>query len=131
MTVRTCLDDRQWAKFSSAIQASLTRRGRPAKDTRKFVEAVFWIHRTGVPWRDLPCEFGSWQTVFTRFDRWSKRGVWRKIFQVLRTDVDDEWHTIDATINRAHQHSAGGKGGPKNKRLAGPWGELQRKFILS
>jgi putative transposase len=76
-----------------------------------FVEAVLWWRRTGVPWRDLPVEFGPWKTVFNRFDRWSKKGTWTRLFEGLRTDRDDEWHSIDSTINRAHQHAAGGKGG--------------------
>jgi len=60
---------------------------------------------------NLPDEFGPWKTVFNRFDRWSKNGRSTRLLEVLRTDVDAEWHSIDATINRAHQHAAGGKGG--------------------
>ena len=81
-----------------------------------FIEAVLWIHRTGAPWRDLPSDFGPWKTVFNRFDRWSKLGRWQGLFEALKDDVDDEWHSLDATINRAHQHSAGGKGGPRPRR---------------
>lgn len=80
-------------------------------DDRNFVEAVLWIHRTGAPWRDLPADFGPWKTVYNRFDRWAKRGTWQALFERLSTDIDDEWHSIDSTINRAHQHAAGGKGG--------------------
>jgi transposase len=74
---------------------------------------VLWWRRTGAPWRDLPDEFGPWKTVFNRFDRWSKNGKWQRLFEALQTDIDGEWHSLDSTINRAHQHSAGGKGGPK------------------
>jgi transposase len=49
--------------------------------------------------------------VFNRFDRWSKKGTWTRLFEGLQTDRDDEWHSIDSTINRAHQHAAGAKGG--------------------
>ena len=108
--LRLQLNDAQWQRVE-AFLASERSAGRPAKDNRKFVEAVLWWRRTGVPWRDLPKEFGPWKTVFNRFDRWSKQGRWRRLLLALQTDVDDEWHCIDSTINRAHQHSAGAKGG--------------------
>ena len=87
---------------------------------RNFIEAVLWWRRTGAPWRDLPGEFGPWKTVFNRFDRWAKNGKWDRMFQVLQTDVDDEWHSLDSTINRAHQHAAGAKGGRKRTRSVVP-----------
>ena len=108
--VRRQLDERQWSKVE-AILISQRGVGRRAKDDRKFIEAVLWWRRTGVPWRDLPEEFGPWKTVFNRFDRWSKTGRWMRLFQALRTGRDDEWHSLDSTINRAHQHASGGKGG--------------------
>lgn len=108
--VRTQLDERQWARIA-AVVVSKPVAGRPAKDDRNFIEAVFWWRRTGVPWRDLPDVFGPWKTVFNRFNRWSKNGKWTRLFEALSTDRDDEWHSIDSTINRVHQHAAGGKGG--------------------
>lgn len=108
--LRRQLENGQWAKIELVL--SLERgAGRPAKDDRNFIEAVLWWRRTGVPWRDLPEEFGPWKTVFNRFDRWSKKGKWTRLFHALQTDSDDEWHSLDSTINRAHQHAAGGKGG--------------------
>ena len=80
--VRTQLQDRQWLKIQ-AVLASERGPGRPAKDDRNFVEAVLWWRRTGVPWRDLPGEFGPWKTVFNRFDRWSKTGKWGRLFHAL------------------------------------------------
>lgn len=115
--VRRQLEDWQWSKIAT-ILASERGAGRPPKDDRNFVEAVLWWRRTGVPWRDLPDAFGPWKTVFNRFDRWSKKGKWERLFDALRTDVDGEWHSLDSTINRAHQHAAGGKGGP-NRTLSG------------
>mgnify|MGYP000007462793 CR=1 FL=1 len=87
------------------------RAGRPGRDDRNFLEAVLWWRRTGAPWRDLPSDFGPWKTVFNRFDRWASQGIWQRLFETLRQDPDDEWHSIDSTINRAHQHAAGAKGG--------------------
>ena len=66
VTVRTQLDDRQWAKLERIIE-SQRGRGRRGRDDRNFLEAVLWIHRTGAPWRDLPDAFGSWKTVYNRF----------------------------------------------------------------
>jgi transposase len=114
--VRVQLDERQWARVE-AILAAEQGAGRPARDDRSFIEAVLWWRRTGVPWRDLPEDFGPWKTVFNRFDRWAKNGKWNRIFQALQTGRDDEWHRIDSTVNRAHQHAAGGKGGPQYRAL--------------
>jgi putative transposase len=108
--VRAQLREEQWSKIEAVLE-SQRGAGRRGSDDRQFVEAVLWWRRTGVPWRDLPSEFGPWKTVFNRFDRWSKRGKWRRLFDALRTDPDDEWHSLDSTINRAHQHAAGGKRG--------------------
>lgn len=85
--------------------------GMPGRNDRMFIEAVLGWQRTGVPWRDLPGEFGPWQTVFNRFDRWSKNGKWRRLLDAMRSDPDTEWHSIDSTIHRAHPHAAGAKGG--------------------
>jgi len=71
-----------------------------------FLDAVLWIARTGAPWRDLPERFGPWNSVFKRFDRWSKTGVWQRVFEALQ-DLDLEWLMVDATIIRAHLHAAG------------------------
>jgi transposase len=66
--VRRQLDERQWSKISAILEAERGA-GRPGSDDRNFIEAVLWWRRTGVPWRDLPSEFGPWKTVFNRFDR--------------------------------------------------------------
>lgn len=117
MAVRLFLDDAKWAKIEAflASEKGRERRGRPSDKTRLFVEAVLWRQRTGAPWRDLPSEFGPWKTVFNRFDRWSFSGKWARLFKAVQLDVDEEWHSLDSTINRAHQHAAGGKGGPNCK----------------
>lgn len=108
--VRLQLDEQQWQRIKAAL-GGLKRGGRPGRYDRNFVEAVLWWRRTGAPWRDLPSDFGPWKTVFNRFDRWASKGIWQRLFEALRQDRDDEWHSIDSTINRAHQHAAGAKGG--------------------
>lgn len=85
--------------------------GGTAKDNRLFVEAVLYRYRAGIPWRDLPARFGDFRVVHTRHMRWSKSGVWERVFKHLAADADNEYAMIDATIIRAHQHAAGAKGG--------------------
>src|SRR5205814_7597813 len=128
--VRKQLAEWQWMKVS-AFLAGERGAGRPARNDRNFIEAVLWWRRTGVPWRDLPSEFGPWKTVFSRFDRWSRTGKWQRLFAALRTDVDTEWHSIDSTINRAHQHAGGGKGGARCRRSAGRAAARRRRCISS
>ena len=83
--------------------------GLHGRDNRMFVEGVFWIVRTGSPWRDLPETFGDWNSVFRRFNRWSIKGVWYRIFEAMSDDPDFEYLIVDSTIVRAHQHAAGPK----------------------
>ena len=78
-----------------------------AADNRLFVEAVLFRFRAGIPWRDLPERFGDWKIVYQRFNRWAKSGVFEGVFRLLASDHDSEYMMIDATIVRAHQHSAG------------------------
>ena len=128
MGVRRQLNDVQWARVEAFLRADYTT-GEPGHDDRNFIEAVLWWRRTGVPWRELPTEFGPWKTVFNRFDRWSKNGKWMRLFGALQTDVDDEWHSLDSTANRAHQHAAGAKGGPKPMRSAPHAADARPRFI--
>ena len=95
--VRRQLDERQWGKIEAVLSVQRGA-GRRAKDNRNFVEAVLWWRRTGIPWRDLPDEFGPWKTVFLRFDRWSRSGKWSRLFEALQTDRDDDFwaHTGEA-----------------------------------
>jgi transposase len=82
------------------------------------LEAMLWILRTGAPWRDLPPEYGSWRTVYTRFSRWSQKDVLRRVFDKLAQEHDGEGYMIDGTIVRAHQDAAGAPKKAGNKRLA-------------
>jgi len=110
---RLVLSDDQWARISSLIIGRPDQRGSTGRDNRMFVEGVLWIIRTGSPWRDLPEVFGEWNSVFRRFSRWSRKGVWQRVFEALSDDPDFEYLIIDSTIVRAHQHASGAKGGLK------------------
>jgi transposase len=110
------LTDAQWQKIEPIIKR--TRQGPPSKlGDRMFVNAVLYRARTGIAWRDLPERFGTWNTVYNRFCGWSKRGEWARVFKALRVNVDSSAIILDASIVRAHQDAAGGKGGSKIMRL--------------
>ena len=104
--VRLWLRDDQFDRIAALLPGKAGD-PRSAADNRMFVEAVLWLARTGSPWRDLPTEFGAWNSVYQRFARWSRRGVWHHVFAELAQDVDFEEVFIDSTIVRAHQHAAG------------------------
>ena len=113
------ISDEQWAKIKHLLPGKAGDPGRTAEDNRLFVNAVLWIARTGAPWRDLPERFGEWNSVFQRYNRWCKKGVFERVLQVWK-DPDLECLMLDSTIIRAHQHAAGArkKKGP-SRLLAG------------
>lgn len=106
-TRRYALRDDQWERIRGMLPGREETCGVTAKDNRLFVEAVLFRYRAGVPWRDLPERYGDWKNVHRRFSRWAKNDVWERIFSHLSGDADNEYAMIDATIVRAHQHSAG------------------------
>ncbi len=109
MTRRYGLRDDQWARMEHLLPGRVGHVGGTARDNRRFVEAVLYRYRAGIPWRDLPERFGGWKNTHTRFSRWAERGVWERVFAALSADADNEYAMIDATIVRAHQHSAGAR----------------------
>ena len=80
-------------------------RGPPISDKRRMVNGILWVLRTGAPWRDMPERYGNWNSVFVRFTRWSKIGVWDAAFETLASlgPPGDKEHATDSTIVRAHQ----------------------------
>lgn len=111
------ISDADWARVS----AVLPRRRGPTADDRLFVNAVLYVAKTGLPWRDLPDRFGPWNTAWRRFDRWARRGVWQAVFEALQ-DPDLEWLILDSTVIRAHPHAAGAK-----KKRTGPGARTTRR----
>jgi len=107
------LTNKQWERLRPLLPPQKTRRGRPPKDHRQILNGLLWLNRTGAPWRDLPDEYGPWQTVATRFYRWRRAGIWDRILADLQQHADAEgkldWslHHVDGTMIRAHQHAAG------------------------
>jgi transposase len=107
-----------WGRIKDFLPGQDGDPGVTAQDNRRFVNAVLWIAKTGAPWRDLPERFGNGNSVWRRFDRWAKKGVWRRVFEELK-DPDLEWLILDSTVIRAHQHAAGAvKRGAPTKRWA-------------
>lgn len=114
---RLILTDSQWDKIAPHCLGKITDIGRTGTNNRLFVEAVLWIARTGSPWRDLPVEFGKWNTIFKRYRDWVKAGVFEKIFAAVNDAADLEYAMIDvsstaAQVVKVHRHGQGAKGGP-------------------
>lgn len=129
MSRRYALRDDQWERIKELLPGREGMVGVTAKDNRLFVEAVLYRYRTGIPWRDLPERFGDFRVVHTRFSRWSKTGVWQQVFEALAADADNEYALIDATIVRAHQHSAGAEQStPEQEAIGRSKGGLSTKI---
>ena len=94
----------------------------PALPDRMFFEALLYLARTGIPWRDLPAEFGRWDAVYNRFRRWVASGALQRLFEQLTDEPrfgEVRRVLIDSTIVRAHQHAAGAR---RKKKSSGPGG---------
>src|SRR3954471_17461683 len=127
MRHRHAISDDDWDRIKDLLPGRAGTPGVTAKDNRLFADAILWIGKTGAPWRDLPERFGNWNSVWRRFDRWARRGVWQEVFEALQ-GPDLEWLILDSTIVRAHPHAAGAKkgltaqAGSKSKPSAGAAG---------
>ncbi|MCG8609454.1 MAG: IS5 family transposase [Pseudomonadales bacterium] len=77
------------------------------RSLRMTVEGMLYRMRTGLPWRDLPDYFGHWNSVYKKFNAWSAKGIWSKVFEFFVVEPDLEWGFIDGSYVKAHQHSSG------------------------
>lgn len=103
------LTDEMWARIEPVLPPAKVPMGRPMKDHRSLVEGACYRLRTGVAWRDLPAQFGPWQTVWKRHHRSSTDGTWDRVLTVLQAEADAageiDWRiSVDSTIARVHQH---------------------------
>lgn len=103
--------DETWKLLEPHLPGGAGAWGGVAKDNRLFINAVFWIMRTGAPWRDLPPDLGHWSRVHRRFIRWRDKGVWEKLLEILIDDPDYEWLMIDTSHCKVHPHATGARGG--------------------
>ena len=105
------LSDYEW----TAIKPMLPNkpRGVPRVNDRRVLNGIFWVLRSGAPWRDLPDHFGPYTTCYNRFVRWRRAGVWSGIIDALATAHDAAVQMIDTSIVRVHQHGACITGNPR------------------
>lgn len=111
--------DLQWSRIAPMLPGKVGDPGRTAADNRLFVNAVLWVLRSGARWSDLPERYGRFKSVHKRFTRWSRAGVWERVFDALSRDRDNEYLMIDSAIVRAHAQAATGQKGGARTRL---WG---------
>ena len=121
------ISDKAWAILEPVLPGRKGTWGGNARDNRKFINGVFWILRTGAPWRDLPPDYGDWKNTHRRFCRWRDRGVWEHLLEILIDDPDFEWLMIDASYCKAHAHGCGAKGG--NQDIGRTKGGLTVRYI--
>jgi len=126
--MRFDLSDEEWALLEPLMPRS---RKSARADDRKVMNAIFYVLRTGMPWRDLPDRYGPYTTAYNRFNRWSRRGIWKKIFDRLASKSRDSLYLIDSTIVKAHRAASGAKGGRKIRRSASAAGGGARKSTPS
>jgi transposase len=100
------IKDDQWKRIESLLPGQRGQHGGIAGDNRRFINAIFYVAKTGIPWRDLPERFGKWNSIWKRFDRWCRQGVWQRVLAELQ-DPDLEWLMIDSSVIRAHPHAGG------------------------
>ena len=106
--MRPMLTDQQWVRIKKHLPPQNGSCGRPyISDLRTTVEGTLWIARTGAPWRDLSESFGKWISVYQRFRRWTRAGVFDAVFASPAGELDLDVAMVDGTFVKVHQHAAG------------------------
>jgi transposase len=118
------LTDAEWGLLEPLLPPQRGQ-GRPAHDHRQILNGILFVLHTGVPWRDLPERYGPWQTVYSRFRRWTARGLWAQLLEQLQARLAEEdriaWALwcIDGSVVRAHKHAAGARRSEKKSARRG------------
>ena len=120
------LTDEEWAIIEPHFPKRV--RGPERVDDRKILNGIFYILRTGAPWRDLPERYGPRTTVYNRYNRWGQRGIWKGIFDALARERKDSLIFIDSSIVKAHRAAAGSKKGDWQKVLDAHAAAAQAKY---
>lgn len=121
------ISDQVWSILEPHLPGKVGDWGRVAYDNRKFINAVFWILRTGAPWRDLPSDYGDWKNTHRRFCRWREKRIWESLLEQTVDSPDFEWLMIDASHIKVHPHAAGARGG--NQDMGHTKGGSTRSYI--
>ena len=103
--MRFDLSDKEWAVIEPLLPP--TRQGGERRDDREVLNGIFYVLRTGVPWDDVPERYGPRGTIYNRFNRWAKQGIWEAIFEELQSRCPISMEMIDSTIVKAHRAAAG------------------------
>jgi transposase len=125
------MSDQEWSCLEPFVMCNVASGGRRPKNHRLVLDGVFWIARTGVPWRDLPDHFGKWSSVYRQFRRWTVSGLWELILDAFNDSGggNPSLQMIDSTIIRAHHCAAGAKGGLRDRILGAQKVALRPKSI--
>jgi transposase len=105
--MRYDLTDFEWSVIEPLLP--MNRRGVKPKKNRRVLNGVFWVLRTGAPWRDMPDRYGPHSTAYNRFNRWRKAGIWDRLMDAVVQAHDGKVQMIDSSIVRVHQHASGVK----------------------
>lgn len=127
---RLDVSDEHWVIIEPFLPSERGRGCRPSHDNRRFFDGMMFALRTAVPWRDLPAEYGNWNSVFRRFRRWCDLGVFDALLQTLvELGTTEDWQDqmIDSTSVRGHSQAAGAKGGPTRRDLVARAAALRAK----
>ena len=108
------ISDTVWKRLETLLLGRKGTWGGNARDNRQFINAVFWILRTGAPWRDLPPDYGDWKNTHRRFCRWRDKGAWESLLETLIDEPDFEWLIIDASHIKVHPYAAGVRSGSQD-----------------
>ena len=124
------LSDEQWACIEPLLPKG--RRGARRVDDRRVISGIIHVLKSGCRWRDCPAIYGPCTTIYNRWNRWSRRGIWRRLFEALRqTSPEADFHAIDSTAVKAHRSAAGGKGGRTRRRSAARAADGRQKSTRS
>lgn len=127
MQQRHDISDDLWNKLKPLLPGQQGSWGGVAKDNRQFINGVFWILRTGAPWRNLSPVYGDWKNTHRRFTRWRDKNIWENLLEKLVDEPNLEWLMIDATHIKVHQHGTGARG--RNQDIGRTKGGLTPRYI--
>jgi transposase len=118
MTVPYMIDMGSWSRVEPLLPRG--RRGAHRVDDHRVLSGIVFMLRSGARWRDCPPEYGPYTTIYNRFNRWSKQGIWLAMYEALTSSAAlDGTASIDSTAVKAHRSAGGGKGGPFSRQSAG------------